>query len=34
VPDTLGPDGEPLDLRWNGPEGRERTSGAVILVSK
>jgi len=33
VPDTLGPDGAPLDLRWEGPDGREHTSGAVILVS-
>lgn len=33
VPDTLGPDGKPLDLRWDGPDGREHTSGAVILVS-
>lgn len=33
VPDTLGPGGAPLDLRWEGPDGREHTSGAVILVS-
>jgi len=33
VPDTLGPDGTPLDLRWDGPDGREHESGAVILVS-
>ena len=33
VPDTLGPDGKPLDLRWDGPDGGEHTSGAVILVS-
>lgn len=33
VPDTLGPGGSPLDLRWKGPDGREHTSGAVILVS-
>jgi diacylglycerol kinase family enzyme len=28
VPDTLGPGGAPLDLRWEGPDGREHTSGA------
>ena len=33
VPDTLGPDGTPLDLRWDGPDGHEHASGAVILVS-
>ncbi|HEY4277077.1 MAG TPA: diacylglycerol kinase family protein [Conexibacter sp.] len=33
VPDTVGPGGAPLDLRWNGPDGRERATGAVILVS-
>jgi len=33
VPDTVGPGGAPLDLRWEGPDGREHTSGAVILVS-
>jgi len=33
VPDTLGPDGKPLDLRWEGPDHREHVSGAVILVS-
>jgi diacylglycerol kinase family enzyme len=33
VPETLGPDGTPPDLRWNGPDGREHHTGAVILVS-
>jgi diacylglycerol kinase family enzyme len=33
VPETLGPDGKPLDLHWEGPDRREHTSGAVILVS-
>jgi len=33
VPDTMGPNGTPLDLRWDGPDGREHASGAVILVS-
>ena len=33
VPDTLGPDGTPLDLRGDGPDGLEHASGAVILVS-
>lgn len=33
VPDTLGPGGTPLDLRWDGPDGGEHASGAVILVS-
>lgn len=33
VPGTLGPDGTPLDLRWDGPDGREHAAGAVILVS-
>ncbi len=33
VPDTVGPGGAPLDLRWDGPDGREHQSGAVILVS-
>jgi diacylglycerol kinase family enzyme len=33
MPDTLGPEGEGLDLRWTGPGGSEHSSGAVILVS-
>ena len=33
VPDVLGPHGEGLDLRWTGPDGHARRSGAVILVS-
>ena len=33
VPETLGPDGAPPDLRWTGPDGREHRTGAVLLVS-
>jgi diacylglycerol kinase family enzyme len=33
IPDSLGPDGHGLDLRWTGPGGREHSSGAAILVS-
>ncbi len=33
MPDTLGPEGQGLDLRWTGPGGSEHSSGAVILVS-
>ena len=33
MPDVLGPDGEPPDLSWAGPDGREHRSGATILVS-
>ena len=33
VPDTLGPSGSGLDLRWTDPDGQEHSSGAVILVS-
>ncbi len=33
VPDALGPGGEPPDLGWVGPDGREHVSGAAILVS-
>jgi hypothetical protein len=33
MPTMLGPDGETLDLRWTGPDGREHTTSAVILVS-
>ena len=33
LPDVLGPDGEGLDLRWQGPGGHQHSSGAAILVS-
>jgi diacylglycerol kinase family enzyme len=33
LPDTLGPEGAGLDLRWTGPGGSEHSSGAAILVS-
>ena len=33
VPTVLGPGGEGLDLRWTGADGREHTTGAVVLVS-
>ena len=33
MPTMLGPGGETLDLRWTGPDGRDHTTGAVILVS-
>ncbi len=33
LPDTLGPEGEGLDLRWTGPGGSEHSAGAAILVS-
>jgi hypothetical protein len=33
MPTVLGPGGETLDLRWAGPDGREHTTSAVILVS-
>ncbi len=33
VPDTLGSEGEGLDLHWTGPEGHEHRAAAVILVS-
>jgi diacylglycerol kinase family enzyme len=33
LPEVLGPEGKGLDLRWNGPEGPEHSSGAAILVS-
>lgn len=33
LPAVLGPEGKGLDLRWTGPEGREHSSGAAILVS-
>lgn len=31
--DTLGPDGEPAELRWTDPEGAAQSSTALILVS-
>jgi len=33
VPDTLGPNGGDLDLRWSGPDGDEHRGGAAVLVS-
>jgi hypothetical protein len=33
MPDVLGPNGDPLDLHWNGPDGAEHDSAATILVS-
>ena len=33
VPDVLGEEAKPLDMRWTGPSGREHSSGAAILVS-
>jgi diacylglycerol kinase family enzyme len=33
LPEVLGPEGKGLDLRWTGPGGDERSSGAAILVS-
>jgi diacylglycerol kinase family enzyme len=33
APEVLGRNGGGLDLRWIGPDGRERRSGAVLLVS-
>jgi diacylglycerol kinase family enzyme len=33
APQVLGPHSEGLDLRWTAPDGQERRSGAVILVS-
>jgi diacylglycerol kinase family enzyme len=33
LPDTLGPEGNGLDLRWTGPGGHEHSSGGAILVS-
>jgi diacylglycerol kinase family enzyme len=33
VPDTLGDNGEGLDLRWTGPGGEVHRAGAVVLVS-
>ena len=31
--DTLGPEGETVDLRWTDPDGAEQVSAALILVS-
>jgi len=31
--ETLGPEGEPVQLRWHDPEGGEQASTALILVS-
>jgi hypothetical protein len=33
MPETLGPDGTGLDLRWTGPDGHEHSAGIAILVS-
>ncbi len=33
VPEVIGPDGEGLDLRWQGPGGHEHSSSTAILVS-
>jgi diacylglycerol kinase family enzyme len=33
VPEVLGPEGQDLDLKWEGPGGHEHSSGAAILVS-
>jgi diacylglycerol kinase family enzyme len=33
APELLGPGAEGLDLRWTGPDGRDRRSAAAILVS-
>jgi diacylglycerol kinase family enzyme len=33
VPDAVGPDGRPLDLRWTDPDGDSHRTGATILVS-
>src|SRR4051812_21809319 len=33
IPDVLGPKGKPLDLEWNGPDGKLHESAATILVS-
>ena len=33
VPTVLGPGGEGLDLRFTGADGREHTTGAVVMVS-
>jgi diacylglycerol kinase family enzyme len=33
LPDLLGPDAEPLDLRFVGPDGQPQTSAHMLLVS-
>ena len=33
IPEALGPDGTPPDLQWTGPDGRDRRSAAMILIS-
>ena len=33
LPDLIGPDAEPLDLRFTGPDGRAVDTAALILVS-
>ncbi len=33
LPDLLGPDAEALDLRFSGPDGKERPSTQLLLVS-
>ena len=33
VPDVIGPDGDPLDLHWTGPDGAAHDTAATILVS-
>ena len=33
MPTVLGPDGDPLDLRFRGADGRERNTSAVVLIS-
>ncbi|MFG1621886.1 diacylglycerol/lipid kinase family protein [Kribbella sp. NPDC049227] len=33
VPDVLGPSGDELDMRWNGPSGQPHRGGAAVLVS-
>jgi diacylglycerol kinase family enzyme len=33
VPEVLGEEATPLDMRWTGPSGREHRGGAAILVS-
>ncbi len=33
LPDLLGPDAEPLDLRYTGPDGEAHTTAHMVLVS-
>src|SRR3954451_23225533 len=33
IPDVLGPNGQPIDLEWSGPDGALHESAATILVS-